>query len=250
MDEQRMMEIFFDIHRGLPRQGPGDDASTRKALSLCTALPNHPAVIDIGCGPGMQTLVLANELDGHITGVDFYPEFLYQLQASAQSAGIVHQFTLQQGDMNNLPFIANSFDLIWSEGAAYIIGISNALNTWREFLKPGGYIVITEVVWLKDNPPAEVKDFWESEYPAIGTIDALLKTFTDNNYTVIDHFTLSDAAWWDNYYTPLEAKLPGLRKKYADDAEALRVIEMDAHEIDIRRRFGEWYSYEFVIAQG
>ncbi len=53
------MELFFEIHSGLPREGPGDDASTRKAFSMVPSLPASPLILDIGCGPGMQTLELS-----------------------------------------------------------------------------------------------------------------------------------------------------------------------------------------------
>jgi len=57
--DPRLLEVFFDVQRGLPRQGVGDSESTRKALALCSQLPDKPVVLDIGCGPGMQTIVLA-----------------------------------------------------------------------------------------------------------------------------------------------------------------------------------------------
>ena len=55
----KLLEVFFEVQRGLPRQGPGSNESTIKALELCRELPDNPAVLDIGCGPGMQTMALA-----------------------------------------------------------------------------------------------------------------------------------------------------------------------------------------------
>ena len=49
------MRFFFEIHQGLPREGPGDFDSTRRALALLGGLPERPRILDIGCGPGMQT---------------------------------------------------------------------------------------------------------------------------------------------------------------------------------------------------
>ena len=48
----RLMEVFFEVQRGLPRQGPGSNGSTIKALELCSELPDNPTVLDIGCGNG------------------------------------------------------------------------------------------------------------------------------------------------------------------------------------------------------
>ena len=67
------MDVFFDVQSDLPRQGPGDDGCTRRALALCYPLPDAPRVLDIGCGPGAQTLVLARELRrATITAIDVH----------------------------------------------------------------------------------------------------------------------------------------------------------------------------------
>ena len=61
MDEPnpRFLEIFFEIFESLPRQGPGNLASARKALCLCKNLPETLEILDLGCGTGSQTLQLA-----------------------------------------------------------------------------------------------------------------------------------------------------------------------------------------------
>ena len=53
------MEYFFELFGDLPRQGPGCGEATLRALELLKDLPPQPKVLDIGCGSGMQTLILA-----------------------------------------------------------------------------------------------------------------------------------------------------------------------------------------------
>ena len=60
--------LFFELHSNLPREGPGDDATTRSVL-LSLGLPQAPKVLDIGCGPGAQSLVIARESGGTVTAV-------------------------------------------------------------------------------------------------------------------------------------------------------------------------------------
>lgn len=57
--DYRIIAAFF---AGLDRQGPGDDAQTRRALSFIDGLPPRPRIADIGCGTGRQTAVLASAL--------------------------------------------------------------------------------------------------------------------------------------------------------------------------------------------
>lgn len=234
----RIFEIFLDVQRGLPRQGPGCGESTRRALSLCRGLPAEPCILDVGCGPGMQTLVLAQELGGRITAVDLNQEYLDELNQRAGTMAAGGGIETLLWDMNELVFAEGMFDLIWSEGAAYIMGVENAAEAWKRFLKPGGYLALTELVWLEAQPPAEAAAFFGEEYPAMTDVKGVEGIFRRNGYDVIGHFTLPDAAWWENYYTPLASKLPVLYEKYRGDEVALSVVRLTEREIEIRRRFG------------
>lgn len=46
------MNLFFEIHRDLPREGLGDRESNRRALTCMPQLPSNPRILDIDCGPG------------------------------------------------------------------------------------------------------------------------------------------------------------------------------------------------------
>ena len=57
-------KIFFEIHKDIPREGPGSFESTKRAFQLLTGLPEQPVILDVGCGPGKQTLDLAKITKG------------------------------------------------------------------------------------------------------------------------------------------------------------------------------------------
>jgi hypothetical protein len=44
--------VFWEARSGLPREGPDDEASLRRALAMMQALPAAPDILDVGCGPG------------------------------------------------------------------------------------------------------------------------------------------------------------------------------------------------------
>jgi ubiquinone/menaquinone biosynthesis C-methylase UbiE len=246
--DPRLLDVFFDVQRGLPRQGPGSDASTLSALALCPNLPPNPAILDIGCGPGMQTVALARATGGTIAAVDTSREYLAELTARADTAGVADRITPLAADMNALPVEPESLDLIWSEGAAYIMGFENALASWRRFLKPTGYIAVTELVWLTPHPSAEAAAFFAEGYPAMTDVAATEGMVRRSGYDLVGRFVLPDSAWWDHYYTPLEAKLPALYAKYKDDANATEIVASAEREIEVRRRFPESYGYVFFVA--
>lgn len=246
--DARMMEIFMDVQAGLPRQGPGDDASTGRALAMCEGLPAQPLMMDVGCGPGMQTRFLTAQTGGTMLAVDYYPVFLRQLVAESapEIAASIH---VVQGDMHQLPVSPASLDLIWSEGAAYIMGFNNALATWRDLLKPGGYLALSELTWLQRNPSQTVADFWAAEYPAMQHIDDAAAQFGPAGYDLIGHFTVPYESWFTHYYTPLSEKLSAMRDKYAGDELAAMVIDATATEIQLRRDHPDAYGYQFYIAR-
>lgn len=251
------MDIFFDIHKDLLREGPGDCESTRKALALLKDLPAKPLILDIGCGPGMQTLDLARYTNGKVIGVDKHQPFLEQLQKRAQAAALSARISTVNQSMFELEFPEKSFDLLWSEGAIYIIGFEQGLRTWRPLLrnpdpalgKPGGYLAVTEISWLKPNPPEEVHSYWMAEYPCMRSVDENLNSVRATGYHEIGHFALPPSSWWTDYYTPIEARLPRLREKYHGNAEAEALLDATQKECDLYRKFSDWYGYVFYVMQ-
>jgi len=133
------VSLLVDLHRDGPRQGPGSDAETLRALEL-TRLDRAAGlrVADIGCGTGASTLVLARQLlAAEIVAVDLSPVFLEVLAERAREAGLAGRIETMVGSMDSLPFAAESLDLIWSEGAIYNMGFAAGLASWRSFLRPG-----------------------------------------------------------------------------------------------------------------
>lgn len=243
------LEIFFEIHQGLLREGPGDFESTQKAYSLLTHLPEKPLILDLGCGPGMQTLDLVELSKGRVIAVDNHQPFLDDLYQKALQKGVADQIEIVNGDMSALAFEDNRFDVIWAEGSAYNIGFENALFSWKPLLKKQGYLAATEISWLAPNPPEEVQQFWDKDYPQMQDIEANRLMIQRAGYQEIGYFVLPESAWWEHYYTPIEQKLIPLSQKYQDDPEKLAVIELHQQEIDLYRQYSAYYGYVFYIMQ-
>ena len=78
--------------------------------------------------------------------------------------------------MEEIAFAPETFDLIWAEGSAYIMGFSSAVAAWRPLLKRGGCLAVTELVWLTEDKPIEAEEFFGREYPAMTSRDDVIKT--------------------------------------------------------------------------
>jgi SAM-dependent methyltransferase len=252
MDESssRFWEVFFEVFETLPRQGPGSRSCAEKALSLCCELPGVPAVLDLGCGAGGQTRHLAALLPtALITAMDNHAPSIERLRTALAQRGLAERVRPLVGDMAHPRLPPESFDLIWSEGALYSIGIENALRICRGLLRPDGYLAFTDAVWRTQNPPPEVKASFDLDYPAMSTVSDVLLAISKTGFTLVAHFALPDEAWWDDFYTPMERRIEELRGKYVGDAEALAVLDQLAQEPEMYRQHSDHYAYEFFIAR-
>ena len=154
------VNLICDFFLNTERQGPGSPEVTLKALSFIDNLTDESLIADLGCGTGGQTMTLARHAPGRITGLDFFPGFIDRFNADARRLHLADRVKGVVGSMDALPFRAGELDLIWSEGAIYNIGFERGLNEWRQYLKPGGYLAVSESVWFTDERPTEIHDFW------------------------------------------------------------------------------------------
>lgn len=241
------MNLFFEIHKDIPREGPGENASTKQALLMLKDLPSKPNILDIGCGPGMQTIELAKNINGKIVALDPHKPFLDVLTRNSVEQGVSEKIKATEGSMFSLEFAKNSFDVIWSEGAIFIIGFSRGIKEWKEYIKTGGYLVVSEISWLRQDIPEEARAFWEADYPHIKGISDNMKIIEESGYSSVGHFVLPKSGWWNNYYNPLIERIKVLREEYVGDKEANDMMDATEREIEIYKKYSDYYGYVFYL---
>jgi len=239
------MKYFYELFEDLPRQGPGCREATLRALHILKDLPSKPRVLDIGCGCGMQTQVLAQELKSKILAIDNHRPVLDNLNKAAAQKGL--EIETIEMSMIDMPFDKESFDLLWSEGSIFIIGLVRGLKDFRNYLKPGGYLAFTEMCWFVNEPPAEAKAYFDNVYPDIKNVEEVCRMAIDSGYKVIESFNLPDSAWWDDYYTPMLRRMQELKLKNAGVAEAEAVYSECETEVGMFRRHSKSYGYTFFV---
>jgi SAM-dependent methyltransferase len=113
-------------------------------------------VLDVGCGRGLMLIGAARRLtSGMATGVDLWqtedqsgnsPE---TTRANALAAGVGDHIEIKTGDARELPFPADTFDVVLSSWALHNIydraGREKALREIARVLKPGGRVMLVDI---------------------------------------------------------------------------------------------------------
>ncbi len=239
-EHEQYMADFGLIFEGLDRWGPGTEEETRKALAKIPFSPQ--SIMEVGCGQGIATMVLAKHCSAMITAVDNDESALARLSERLTDAGLGNRVIPQFASMTDLPFEAASFDVIWAEGSAYIMGVAKAMEQWRRLLKNNGVLVISDLVWLTTSPSTNVQAFWQKEYPDMSTTAVRIEQAKVAGYQVLDSFTLSKEAW-QAYHIPLQERIETLKPKM-EGCAALLDIEK---ELDIYNQNLNEFGYQFFV---
>jgi ubiquinone/menaquinone biosynthesis C-methylase UbiE len=249
-DRMTEIELIIDLHKNSERLGPGSDKETLKAIGLMN-LPTEQKlkIADIGSGSGGQTMTLAQNLNGKITAVDLFPEFLTELKEKARKLGLAGKIEILEKSMDDLPFKREEFDIIWSEGAIYNIGFERGIKEWKDYLKVGGYLAVSEMTWITPSRPKEIEDYWNKEYPEIDTASNKIKQLENNGYSLAGYFYLAQDSWLENYYKPMESRFEAFLKRNGNTDLAKKIVEEHKAEIGFYLKYKDYYSYGFYIAR-
>lgn len=105
----------------------------------------HRHVLDLGCGVGRHSLLLA-ELGMTVTASDISASGLAKLEQSAGERGLSDFIETRSVDMLELSFPEDSFDAIVAFHSIYhtdTAGLRTVLAAMRGWLRPGGDLFVT-----------------------------------------------------------------------------------------------------------
>ncbi|MEP2641733.1 class I SAM-dependent methyltransferase [Roseobacter sp.] len=233
-------DAFFQLHRDLPREGPGEAADVAWAADVA-GTPGDARICDAACGPGADIAALRLVApQGHVTALDKTAHFVDQARAvHGHDAGV----TVAAGDMAT---IDGPYDLIWCAGALYFLGVTEGLQTWRAALAPGGAVVFSEPCWFTDDRPPAAVEMWDGEYPTMPDAAAIAAQVTAAGYRTIATRALSAAAW-EAYYTPLDQRIAMLSP---GDTPAMQHVLAEARrETDVWRAHSDSFGYLLSVVR-
>ncbi len=138
----------------------GGLTATRELLELCHAdASSH--VLDVGCGVGMTPVYLAKEPGCRVVGIDIRETMIDQALERAKREAVEQQVEFRVADARDLPFEDALFDVVMGESVtSLLVDKQTGISEFVRVTKPGGYVGLNEMTWLKAEPPPDLVDYY------------------------------------------------------------------------------------------
>ncbi len=128
----------------------------RLAARLSSFLPNGGDVLEVAPGPGFLSVEMARTGKLRVSGLDISKTFVEIERKNAAEAGVRAEF--RQGNASQMPFEADSFDLLVCRAAfKNFTEPEAALREMRRVLRPGGVGLIIDL--RHDVPMSQIKRY-------------------------------------------------------------------------------------------
>lgn len=115
----------------------------KTARALESSLTEGARVLDVACGTGDLSLVLAEAGRARVVGLDFCRPMLEIARLKADEGP--HRIPFVEGDALRLPFADETFDAATiAFGLRNLAGVADGLRELRRILKPGGRLAVLE----------------------------------------------------------------------------------------------------------
>lgn len=150
------MAVYATDHSAAVLQTHGWRTATNSASYLLPHIKPSMTILDIGCGPGSISIDFARRVpQGHVTGIEYVSDPLDQARELAAHQGVTN-IEFHVGDIHNLAFLDNSFDIVHvHQVLQHIADPIQAFREMRRVAKSDGGIVAAresaQLLWYPDN---------------------------------------------------------------------------------------------------
>lgn len=149
----RALGYVAELIQGMPDEVAAFYCGVGNPFSLGT-IHEGEAVLDIGCGAGVDTFIAATLVGpkGRVVGIDLIPEMLNRARANLEKTSL-NNVTFQEASAEDLPFPDTSFNVVISNGVFNLIPDKvKALKEVFRVLKPSGRLMFADQVLTAKQP--------------------------------------------------------------------------------------------------
>lgn len=227
---------------------PSSEEITKKVLKQIQLKVPHPAVANIGFGKGNECLLLARQYQ-HVVAVENNGDYIESFRERLHQENLADRVQITEAPLDQLPFGEESFDLILSEGGINYSDFGFRINSWKPFLKDGGYLALSELCVFKEvELPYELADFLCDSFPfrEIETIDYKIAQIKDAGYRICGQHKLPDSCWIDFYEDKAEC-YEAMPQRWKNSKEGRQVEEYIENYKYFHSMYREYFGYVYFI---
>ena len=130
------------------------------------AQPQELRVLDMGCGPGFFSIILARA-GYRVTAADYTPAMLDEARANARNESVEQAIDFCRMDAENLEVASDTFDVVVSRNLTWNLPHpERAYAEWLRVLKPGGLLLNYDANWYAHLYDAELRLAYEADRQA------------------------------------------------------------------------------------
>jgi ubiquinone/menaquinone biosynthesis C-methylase UbiE len=235
VEEQAPLYFSGDARLGLGRH-------SLRRMALIARLGNGSKVLDLGCGSGSASILLAKDFGCSVVAADDDGAALATLASRARSESLSPRVETLKIDFAQLTFADGEFNLVIAP-AVSVYSFPEAARKLRRYLAPRGRLLICHPVRVGHQGSSVLAKYWEQKLGGpLQLPRELLQVFEHAGYEPEALEALSEAELVEVYR--------GLEQKQAKRAKDKQVPGNLAEELELYRAQNGRSSVTFVCAVG
>jgi SAM-dependent methyltransferase len=204
-------------------------------------------LVDVAAGKGEAACTLAGRFACRVLAVEPYDAFVNYAAAKAWHWNLRDLVTVLRADGRRLPIRDASCDAAYCIGGPSIVGLEACLAELARVVKPGGHVVLSDIVWRsKPSPPLGPEWRYLAGVEPKPLLDEYVRFVADAGLTAPDAH-LHERSDWEDYFRPMlqvaeEARIGTPADPFfADEIESNVALE--------RRAVDEYLDYVTLMAR-
>ncbi|MEQ6888958.1 methyltransferase domain-containing protein [Halomonas sp. CS7] len=200
--------LTLDEIAGIDQLHLGGRRASRSLAALGELAPGE-RVLDVGCGTGGASRLLAAEVGCEVTGLDITPAFVEVAAWLSRATGLAERTRFLCADAARVPLPEASLEVVWCQHALMNMPDAAAvLAEWHRLLVPGGRVLLHEVVAGEEDSPLRLPVPWARDAATshLRTREALAALLAEGGFAPVAVHDVTEAALgWRRKHSRREA---------------------------------------------
>lgn len=243
-----MFKDLAGYYDNLSYHCPSSKEMTEKILKRIRIRNPHAVAGNFGFGKGAECRLMAQYYP-HVIAVESRQDYIEAFEKQITTEKLEDKIQLVSAVWDKLPFEKEYFDLILSEGGINYSDFNFRINSWKPFLKDGGYLALSELCVFQDvELPYELADFFCDSFPfrEIETIDYKIAQIKDAGYRICGQHKLPDACWINLYEDKAEC-YEEMPQRWKNSKEGRQMEEYIENFKYFHYMYREYFGYIYFI---